>query len=421
MLWALIAFACLRSGRFGWKWLVAVVFLAAAALGDLQILVYGIAPIFLGGLVAMLRTRSWRGGIAQVAAAAAGLALAEIVRQIAKAVGTFGIGTANPTSLHLILPNLRHAASLGAELTGVRSTLFGTGGVPAALQYVHVVGALAMAAAFIAVLVMLVTDALTGRQRALTGPTGAHLQMPQQTDSADSSNGTVAARLWRLDDMLVIAVIGPPIAYGALALNPRDVEYARYLTAAVVFGAILTGRMLARAVASLRRSPTARHAAFSRAGASSAGRLAAGVVTTAGVAVALCFAAGLGYNLAQPDPGQPAAQLASFLEAHHLTNGIGSYWSASITTVESRGKVTVRPVVAGPDGQIRRYTRESATYWYAGDRFQFFVYNLAIPWGSDDSATATSTWGSPAHTYYVGTYRVLVWNKPLILNADPSP
>jgi hypothetical protein len=137
--------------------------------------------------------------------------------------------------------------------------------------------------------------------------------------------------------------------------------------------------------------------------------------------VALSFAAGLGYNLAQPDPGQPAANLASFLEAHDLTNGVGSYWSASITTVESRGDVTVRPVVAGAGSQIRRYTRESTPAWYAGQHFQFFVYDLAIPWGSDNAATATATWGPPAHVYDVGTFRVLVWHNPLVFNPDPGP
>ncbi len=410
-LWGLIAFACLRKGRFGWGWAVAVVFLAAGALGDLQILVLGVAPVFLGGIVAMLRTRTWRGGVAQVTAAVAGLALAEIVRTIAKALGTFSVGTANPTDLHLIFSSLRHAASLGAELAGARSTLFGTGGVPAPLQDVHIVGAIVLTAAFVAALVMLVRDALAGRQRD-AGATAPKLQA-QPYRSSDASPG---AALWRIDDMLVIAIVGVPFAYGALALNPRDIEYARYLVPAVIFAAILAGRMVARVVARLQARSTARHAAVPRRGPALAGRAAA----VAGVLVGLCFAAGVGYNLAQPDPGQPGAQLAAWLEAHHLTNGVGSYWAASIITVESRGQVTIRPVVVNSDSHIRRYTRESADGWYSGQRFQFFVYNLAIPWGSDDSASATTTWGKPLHTYAIGSFRVLVWPKPLVVSPDPA-
>jgi len=410
-LWALIAFACLRKGRFGWGWVIAVVFLAAGALGDLQILVLGIAPIFLAGLVATLRTRTWRGGIAQVSAAAAGVALAEIVRTIAKALGTFSVGVANPTSLHLILPNLRHAASLGAELAGVRSTLFGTGGVPTALQDVHIVGGVVMAASFVAALVMLVRDALLGRQRDAGAATpAAPARLPGASDASSA-----APLLWRLDDMLVIGIIGVPIDYGALALAPRDIEYARYLAPALIFAAILAGRMVARAVASLRARSAARHAAVSRRAPAAAGRAAA----LLGLAVALCFGAGLGYNLAQRDPGQPGAQLASWLEAHHLTEGVGSYWAASIITVESRGKVLIRPVVVDADSHIRRYTRESDSAWYSGQQFQFFVYNLAIPWGSDDSATAAITWGRPQHSYAVGSFRVLVWPKPLVVGPGP--
>ena len=44
-----------------------------------------------------------------------------------------------------------------------------------------------------------------------------------------------------------------------------------------------------------------------------------------------------------PGRPDPVATLASFLEAHHLHEGIGDYWSAAITTVESGGKVVVRP------------------------------------------------------------------------------
>jgi hypothetical protein len=144
-------------------------------------------------------------------------------------------------------------------------------------------------------------------------------------------------------------------------------------------------------------------------------------VAVVAVAGAMCFAAATGYTLARTEPGQPASQLVAFLAAHHLDNGVGDYWSASISTVESKGHVTIRPVVQGKKGELRRYTKQSAENWYSGQHFQFFVYNTAVPWGSDNSATAAATWGTPEHTYAVGTYRVLVWPRTLVLNPNPSP
>ena len=255
-LWALIAFACLRKGRFGWGWVIAVVFLAAGALGDLQILVLGIAPIFLAGLVAMLRTRTWRGGIAQVTAAAAGVALFEIVRSIAKGLGAYSIGTANPTYLHLILPNLRHAASSepSSPASGARSSALA--GFPHALQDVHIVGGIVW---------------LPRSSRRWSCSCGMHSsagsEMPVRRPAAPqlygASDASSAPLLWRLDDMLVIGIIGVPIDYGALALAPRDIEYARYLAPALIFAAILAGRMVAAPWRACRARSTVRHAAMS--------------------------------------------------------------------------------------------------------------------------------------------------------------
>jgi len=68
---ALAAFVALRRGRFGPGWVAAVVLLTAGMLGDLMMVAYATAPIALGGLVAMLRRRSLRAGLAPLAAGAA--------------------------------------------------------------------------------------------------------------------------------------------------------------------------------------------------------------------------------------------------------------------------------------------------------------------------------------------------------------
>jgi hypothetical protein len=107
----------------------------------------------------------------------------------------------------------------------------------------------------------------------------------------------------------------------------------------------------------------------------------------------------------------------AFLLAHHLTKGIGDYWAASIVTLESHGAVTIRPVVANASGTIVRDGRQSDSSWYVGQRFEFLVYQRA-PYGRVDAATVRSTFGSPATTYTIGKYYVLVW--PHLLQLPPG-
>jgi hypothetical protein len=393
-LWALIAFWAIRRGRFGLGWAIAVLMLVMGVLGDLQMVAYGVAPLAAAGLVAMLRQRAWRGGIAQLSAAVAGGALGEIGQKVAKALGGFTIGAANPiASVHQMPENAKHVVTFGLDLIGARTVrlvpggnpLLGTGGPPPWLQDAHILAAAVMLAAFLAALVSLLGGVITGGQRAAAGVVFA----------ADPD-----AERWRLNDMLLIATFAPPVAYVVLALT-NDPEYTRYLTAAVIFASILTGRIVAQYWHKLSATWLAR------------------TVAAVAVAATMCFAAATGYTLDQPDPGQPAAQLVAWLGTHHLDEGVGDYWSASISTVESRGQVTIRPVVSGTKGTLRRYLKESDESWYAGQRFQFFVYNTVLPWGYDNTISATKTWGPPEHTYAVGTFRVLVWPKPLILKPNP--
>ena len=50
-LYALVAFGALRRGRFGWGWALAVALLAFGMLGDLMIVAFAVAPLFVSGLV----------------------------------------------------------------------------------------------------------------------------------------------------------------------------------------------------------------------------------------------------------------------------------------------------------------------------------------------------------------------------------
>jgi len=372
-LWCLIAFAGLRRGRMGWGWIAAVVFFSMGILGDFQMIAIGMAPAFAAGVAAMARTRNWRQGLPTASAPIAALLLAGAVRRLALTAGTFTIGRANArASSRQMRTNLTHMITWGAHSLGV-GTGPGLGGsaAPAPLEAVHVIGLAAVLGGVGFAAFGLVRGVVTGR--------------PAQHDTAHS---------WRLDDLLLLACLADLALFVVISISDSR-AYARYLTAAVIFGVILAGRLVGRLVAAAD-SPRP--------------RLAGAIV---GVAAISAFAASFALNVTSPRPYREYVQLGRFLEAHQLHNGIGDYWSASSTTVATNDLVKVRPVATDPSGRVVRYQKQSAASWYAGQPFEFLVFDTAKPWGGVNLDTATATFGPPIHTYPVGTYQVLVWSPPL--------
>jgi hypothetical protein len=376
----LCAFAGLRAGRIGWGWVAAVLCLAAGILGDFQTAVLGVASVTAAGVVAMLRRRDWRAGMPEVGAALAGLVVAALVRAGSEVVGTFSVNTSHPrASASQIVTNLEHLPSWGANMLGVGGGQLGTGGVPAALEVVRLIGLLVVIGGIAATTVAMVRGVLRG---------GASTD-----EHAD----------WRLDDLLVLGVFADLILFVVLTTSD-DPGFLRYLTAAVIFGAVLGGRWVGRLAVAL---PSAR------------------LTRGAAVAISLFAVAGavtaFGFTLAAPIPRQPAAQLDKFLEDRGLVVGIGDYWSASITTVASDGVVTVRPVISTPAGRVVLYQRQSDRAWYTNQPFDFLVYDTSRPWGGVDAISASRTFGRMARTYAVGNYRVLVWRHPLRVTGSSVP
>jgi hypothetical protein len=404
VLWTLIAFYALRRGRWGIGVAIAACSLAVGMLGDLLTLAYGTAPLFLAGILEIVRSRTLRSGLPAVTAAAAAGVLTVVIRAIADAIGTFAIGRANRlATLHQAELNVRHLYGVGGELVGLHTAVFGSGGVPSWLAEVHVVGAVALIAAFLIYFIRLVAGVVAG------GSAGPSSRRGVQTPSAPPGVGrSLADRLSRwwlpeasgshMEDMLLLGSLGVVASYMALA-STNNPDFARYLTAWVVFVVILAAREVSRAwemVASKER----------RRG-----------IALAGLAIGLCFTAGFGYTLTTP-VGQPrAAAIAHWLEAHHLTNGVGAYWASNIVTVDSGGAVRVRPVAA-LGGTLRRYGRESSAAWYSGQKFSFVVYSTSAPAGGVTKATAAATCGQLAFTHSVDGYVVFVCRDPFSISPS---
>ncbi len=427
ILYALAAFIALRRGRFGLGWALAVVLLGAGMLGDLMMVAYGTVPVALGGVVAILRRRSLRAGAAPLTAAALATAGAYLVRVLTAALGAYRLGPTNPRAgVTEALHNLHLLVTLALPgMWGVRSVSgLGSGGAGPAIHAAHLVGFCAVAAGFLFALWSLLRGALAGRvpgeSAVAGGATGGAGRAGAESGTARSSEGigragteggwaagtrrraagarsvrppAGEAEPWRLDDILVIAAFGPALSYVVLALTPSP-AYFRYLTATVVFATIAAGRMLTRWW-SQTPAATWRRAAEVVAG-----------VTLAG------FVAGSGLQLARPAATSPEPTLVSFLRSRHLSVGVGDYWAASITTVETRGAIRVRPVVADPSGQLEAYNKGPVRSWFAGVGFQFLVFHGNGGYGGVDLPHAEKTWGPPAHVYSVdhGAYTVLTWS-----------
>jgi len=379
VLWCLLAFLGLSSGRFGWGWVAAVLLLACALLGDLLIVGFGILPSVAAGIAAMLRSRRWRAGAAPIGAALASVAVAGAIRAIASLAGTFSLVNRNiVVRLPRVAANVGHLPNRVGAMLGVGAIPFKDRGNGAlAFQVFHVVGLVLLCAGLLAGIVALGG----GMFRARPFP-------PQIGES------------WRIDDLLVFGVIGD-LALFVWASPSGNFEYAKYLTAAVVFGAILAARLVGHGVGRIR----------------STRRLA--LVAVAGAIVIGAFAVEFERELVQPVPPQPTIALGRFLAAHGLHVGVGDYWSSSLVTVETDGEVAVRPVEANASGHLIRFDRQSSVDWYRGTRFQFFVYDTAQPWHGVNAMSATASFGPPDRTYDVGSYRVLVWPHRLSVPIGP--
>jgi hypothetical protein len=385
-LWCLIAFVGLRRRRFDSGWIVAVLFLVAATLSDLSTVALGLLPCAFVGLLAMARYRSIRSGLSTVAAAALALLLAVGVRALTARVGTFSIAhgvtkaheSEYPTNVKLVL-------RWGAGLLGVGKVPIGPAPALGPYQLLssselqrgfHGLVLVVVVLSLFYAVVSLGFGLVTGRELTGLSPSRSHL-----------------------NDLLLFGAGGSAGLFVVLCPNDNG-DYARYLTAAVIFAAVLAGSMVAHMMTFMRK------------------RLALNVVLAVAVALTAVGVVGFHKELERPIAPQSAVALGSFLEAHDLTSGIGDYWSSSIVTVATDGKVAVRPVIPDASKILVRYGRQSATDWYANVRFTFLVFDPRRPWRNVNETTATATFGKPAQQFSVGTYVVLVWPQGLHVAAS---
>lgn len=211
-----------------------------------------------------------------------------------------------------------------------------------------------------------------------------------------------AIQAWRQgrepDRLTQVLLAGMAIDVAAYLFSNQAVDLmtSRYLIPFLAYGAVLAGRV-------------------------GADRLRSGRLRSAGLAVGIAYVAFMAISLRTPVAPSPEADLASFLQRHHLRYGVAGYWQASTITVQSHGQVRVRAVLTGQP-QPTAYTWESEGSWYdpsvPGNDARFVVSDTADP-RSTDRRSLEASFGRPVQEYRVGHYVVFVWNRNLLDDLVP--
>jgi hypothetical protein len=212
--------------------------------------------------------------------------------------------------------------------------------------------------------------------------------------------GAVLRRFFRCEDLiaqvLTVAICVNLAAY-VVSVIPSTYWSTRELACVLPAGAVLAGRVLA-------------------------GRFRAARLVPAMALVLAGYLAALGYTAAQPPVPAVGQDLAGWLAAHHLSDGLSSYGLANATTLASGGAVAVRPVTwYGTHASALAYESDQAWYDPLAHRANFVVL-LATPRPLDPIADwqAVDAFGQPKHTYRFGNYVIMTWNTNLLTDLSPN-
>jgi hypothetical protein len=208
--------------------------------------------------------------------------------------------------------------------------------------------------------------------------------------------------------LLVAGIILNLLSFAAGTHSVED-SFAREISPVLTLGAALAGRVLARRL------------------------LAEGMLgrwLTPVLSLVLCgYLAGLVYEASQPKIPAQGQQLASWLEAHHFRYGLAGYWQASIVTVETGGRVDVRPItqVGGRSDKVKTVDKQTLESWYdpRQNYANFVVTYAGFPGtqpftgytgvgGFTHTKDVFATFGQPVRVYHDGQYTIYVWNKNLL-------
>ncbi len=385
-----------RAARARWWVPVATALLLAwVMVADPIVLIVGIGPLALAGLVQSGRgVLDSRGGtwlargraqwypLSLAVAAGAGYLLALACDAALRALGGMRV-SALPfyfTPLHSLHNNLPAAWKV-LEIFGANWT--GLAGVQLVLAFVHVAS---VAVVFVAVLI---------------------------------AAWRFLRDLGLVEQILAAAIVANVVLY--MLTNASGLA-AHEVAIIVPFGAVLAallfsapGHAGARPAWAPRRAHRPFGTAIRRGRSLPLALSSRTVAAAAGVLVLAGYTAGLGWELVQPAKPMANIALADWLEAHHLTYGLSGYWTSGSVTVDSGGKVDVRALM---QYTMKRDLWMSNELWYRpSEHYANFIVLDSQPGYFSHWEPVTlirKYFGDPAKVYHTGPYTIEVWNRNLL-------
>jgi hypothetical protein len=203
------------------------------------------------------------------------------------------------------------------------------------------------------------------------------------------------------------------VAPYVLSIKPATLFDTREIVAVLPFGAVLAGRMVPPQLARLPRRVKP-------------------ALACAAAAVLACYLAGLGYGTAHRSVADSDQAIVPWLEAHHLTTGLGTYFEANLITMDSGGRVAVRTVSWQFTRDVPRHYESKADWYDPRHSYANFIVtnsadNSQNPNGKPRRnsmiplpAIAALHAGPPAHVYHYKTFTIMVWNHNLLDDLGSS-
>jgi hypothetical protein len=209
-----------------------------------------------------------------------------------------------------------------------------------------------------------------------------------------------------ISPVLATALVVNIAAY-VFSVLPVGVFDTREILAVLPFGAVLAGRMVPGTLARLPR------------------RLKP-ALACASAGILACYVAALGYGAAQPQVADSEQAIVPWLEAHHLTTGLGTYNEANLITLDSGGRVAIRTVSWQFNRDVQRRFESKADWFDPRHNYaNFIVTNTADTTPNRDGSLRRSAMiprpaiaalhaGPPAHVYHYKTFTIMVWDHNLL-------
>jgi hypothetical protein len=206
----------------------------------------------------------------------------------------------------------------------------------------------------------------------------------------------------RAEQLLCVAILANLAAYQFTTI-PR-IFSAYEMSAVLPCGAVLAARAVVPAtISGLRRGriPAA----------------AAGVAALLPLAAAATVAPATGYG----NTTVTGSSLIPWLEAHHLSYGLASYWNSSAVTMQAGNKVALRTVFGfrGHDALI--FNWETNVQWYDPSRHDatFVVVQQGDP--ALTAAQVTRAFGQPAAVHRAADWEVMIYHRNLLRQVRQPP